>query len=203
MLMRRNVALEDLFNLAFIALFAGLFFSRLVYVVFNFAPGFLNPLVFFLVPYFPGMSFMGGLAGGVGVVIYFSRKRKWPTKRILDLMAIAFLAGLPIGYVGNLFIMGRISYFLHFFLPVLFFLIFLLMYFLVYPRLIRREIKPAMLGTSTLIIVSFVIVLVSVIFHLNAEEYPLQLSDSIALIIFVVSLVYFIKQDLFVIKVKK
>lgn len=202
-LMRRNVSLEDLFNLAFIVFFSGLFFSRLFYVILNFAPGFLNPLVFFLVPYFPGMSFIGGLIGGLVALIYFSRRKKWPTKRIFDLMALSFLAGLPLGFVGSLFVTGDLSYFLHFFLPVLFFLVFLIMYFLIYPKLIRREIKPAMLGTSTIIVISFVILLVSVIFHLDSNEFPIQIKDIPPLVLFVSALVYFIKQDLFVIKVKK
>lgn len=202
-LLRRNVSLEDMFNVAFVTFFAGIFFARLFYVVFNFAPGFLNPLVFFLIPYFPGLNLAGGVAGGVLVLIYFCMKKKWPVKRIFDLIALSFLAGLPVGYVGSLFISTEISYFIHIFLPLIFFVAFMVAYLLAYPRLIRREIKPGMLGTSVIIVFSFVLLSINIISSLDAGKQFLQIEDVIPLALFICSLVYFVKQDLFVIKVKK
>lgn len=202
-LMKRNVTTEDMFNVAFVTFFAGLFFARLTYVIFNFAPGFLNPLVFFLVPYFPGMSLTGGIIGGIAVLVFYCRRKKWPTKRIFDLVALSFLAALPIGYVGSLFVSSGLSYFLHIFLPVIFFLIFLVAYLVFYPKLVRREIKPGMLGTSAMILVSFIILFLSILAHFDAGQSLLQIQDVLPSALFIGSLIYFIKQDLFVIKPKK
>lgn len=201
--MRRNVSLDDMFNIAFITLISGVFFARLFYVLFHFAPGFLNPLVFFLVPYFPGLSVMGGVFGGVIVILYISRKKRFPLKRILDFIAISFLAGLPIGYIGSLFIQNGFNYFNHLFLPLIFFVLFLMSYFFVLPRLLTKELKPGMLGTSILIIFSFLFLLISLIHSIESGQYLVHGDDILAGILFIASLIYFIRQDLYVVKPKR
>lgn len=200
---RRNVTLDDIFNIAFLTLFSGLLFARVFYVVFNFAPGFLNPLVFFLVPYFPGLSLIGGIFGGVVVLLFISRKKRFPIRRILDFIALSFLAGLPIGYVGSLFIQSGFSYFVHLFLPALFLLLFITSYFFVLPRLLTKELKPGMLGTSILIVFSFLFLLISVIHAVDTERFVITGDDILAVILFCASLGYFIKQDLYIVKQKK
>jgi len=200
---KRNVTLEDLFNITFIIFFVGLLFSRVFYVVFHFAPGFFNPLVFFLIPYYPGLSFMGGVIGGVLALLYITKKRKLPIKRILDFVGLSFLAGLPVGFVGSLFLASKVHFFVHLFLPVLFFVIFLVTYLFVYPRVITKELKPGMLGTSVLIVTSFVVFFISMISHIDHNVFFLQPEDSLSISVFVLSLGYFMRQELFVVRPKR
>lgn len=200
---KRNVTIDDMFNIAFITLFLGLFFSRLFYVIFNFAPGFLNPLVFFLVPYFPGLSLIGGVFGGVVVIIYLSRTKKFPMKRILDFFALSFLAGLPLGYLGGIFMATKFDYFVHVFLPLLFLVLFVLAYAFVLPRLLKKELKPGMLGTSILIVFSFLYLLISGIQMLDQGTYRLVGDDILAALLFICALIFFIKQDLYIVKTTK
>lgn len=202
-LMRRNVTLDDIFNIAFVTAFSGLLFARIFYVVFNFAPGFLNPLVFFLVPYYPGLSLMGGVIGGVVSLIYITKKQRFPIRRVFDLIGLSFLAGLPIGYIGSLFLTTQVNFFLHLFLPILFFIIFLIAYIYVYPRIITKELKAGMLGTSVLIVVSFSVLLIQILTNYDSGVFFFQPNNSLSLIVFVLSLLYFIKQELFVVKQKK
>lgn len=202
-LMRNNVLLDDVFNMAFVTFLVGLFFSRVFYVAFNFAPGFLNPLVFFLVPYYPGLSLMGGVIGGVLALFYIVKKQRFPIRRLFDLIGLSFLAGLPVGYIGSLFLTTQISFFFHLFLPVIFFIVFLIAYLYVYPKIITKELKPGMLGTSVLIVLSFVTLLVQLISNHDAGIFFFQPNNSLSLIVFVFSLLYFVKQELFVVKQKK
>lgn len=200
---KRNVSIDDMFNIAFITLFAGLFFARLFYVIFNFAPGFLNPLVFFLVPYFPGLSVIGGIVGGVIVILYIAKKEKFPMKRILDFLSLSFLAGLPFCYIGSIFLSSTFNYFVHLFLPLLFFMLFLFAYIIVLPRLLKKELKPGMLGTSILIVFSFLYLLISGIQIVDRGNFSLTGDDVLASGLFIGALVFFIKQDLYIVKTRR
>lgn len=200
---RRDVTLDDVFNIALMTLVSGLFFARFFYVVFHFAPGFLNPLVFFLVPYFPGLSVPGGILGGVLVIIYLSRRNKFPMRRMLDFMALSFFAGVPIGYVGSAFIQSGFNYFYNIFLPIVFFILFLFSYIFVFPRLLKKELKPGMLGTAILIVFSFLFLLVSIIQSIDGGTVQLSGDEILAGVLFVASLGYFIKQDLYIVKPKR
>lgn len=99
-LLRKDVTLDKMFNLFFMDFFIGLFFSRAIFVGF-FAPKmFLNPLAFFLFPYFPGLSLSGGVVSGILFLVFYCRSNRLPIGRILDFFTLAFMVSLPIGYFG-------------------------------------------------------------------------------------------------------
>src|SRR3989344_4407799 len=83
-LLRKDVTIEKVFNLAFIIFFGGLFFARLAYGILYSTKIFLNPLKFFLFPYFPGLSLTGGIAGGVLLLFLILRFKNLPIGRIFD-----------------------------------------------------------------------------------------------------------------------
>ncbi len=97
--LKKNITIDQVFNTAFIAGLVGLFFARIFYVVFNFAPGFLNPFVFLLFPYFPGLSILGAIIG-IGLTVFaFSRGGKIPVFHVFDFFSIAFLSAASFGFV--------------------------------------------------------------------------------------------------------
>lgn len=96
-LLRRYVSMTNLFDIAFMAFFIGLFFARVLYVLFHFSVGFLNPLVFFIFPYFPGLSLSGGIVGVVVFLFLYSNFLKLPKERIYDLFSVSFFSTLPVG----------------------------------------------------------------------------------------------------------
>lgn len=96
-LLRRYVSMTNLFDIAFMAFFIGLFFARVLYVIFHFSSGFLNPLVFFLFPYFPGLSLSGGIVGVVVFLFFYSNFLKLPKERIYDIFSVSFFSTLPVG----------------------------------------------------------------------------------------------------------
>lgn len=99
-LLRKDVTLDKMFNLFFIDFIVGLFFSRTIFVIFSTPKMFLNPLAFFLFPYFPGLSLSGGVISGILFLIFYCRSNKLPTGRILDFFSLSFMISLPVGYLG-------------------------------------------------------------------------------------------------------
>ena len=72
--LRQDVTMEKIFNIIFIGGLISLFFARLFYE-FSAKNIFSNPLVFLLIPYFPGLSLLGGVAGA-GAYFLFLKIRK-------------------------------------------------------------------------------------------------------------------------------
>ncbi len=96
-LLRKNVTLEHLFNLTFITLIIGIIFARIFYVLGHLNPKYLDPLVLILFPYFPGLSLIGGIVGGVSFIAFRSLKRRIPFGRIFDIFSLSFFFVVPVG----------------------------------------------------------------------------------------------------------
>ncbi len=99
-LLRKDVALDKMFNLFFMDFLVGLFFSRAIFVIFSSPKMFLNPLAFILFPYFPGLSLSGGVVSGILFLVFYCRSNKLPVGRILDFFSLSFMISLPVGYLG-------------------------------------------------------------------------------------------------------
>src|SRR6185312_9578343 len=104
-LLRRNVSLEQVFDSAFLMAIFALLIARIVFVGLHFKTDYLNPLVFFLVPYFPGLSLAGGLIGSLAFLWFYTRFFKIPTGRIVDIFSVSFISAFSSG----LFILGILS----------------------------------------------------------------------------------------------
>lgn len=100
-LLRKNISQITLFDFAFIAGIVGLFFSRLIFVLSHFSSLYLNPLVFFVIPYFPGLSLAGLLLGGCTALYMLTVRRKAPIGRIFDIFSFAFIATMVVVSLSN------------------------------------------------------------------------------------------------------
>jgi len=88
-LFRKNVSLDQVFNISVICFVVGVLISRLAYVIFHPKWGYLNPLVLFLFPYFPGLLLSGGVIGTMFFLLFITKYTKLPTGRILDIFSLA------------------------------------------------------------------------------------------------------------------
>lgn len=151
---RKNLTLEVLFNYGFYVLGVGILSARVLYVIEHFSLGFLNPLVFFLFPYFPGLSIAGGVWGAVIFILVFKPK-SYPVGRILDCFSVSFLATLPIGFFGQGLLLGMHDKFSGLFMPIIF--LFTLVFFIkvLLPLNVRGELEDGSLGFILLIVFSF------------------------------------------------
>jgi len=160
LLLRKNVSLDLLFNIAFLSLLTGLLFARIIFVVFHFNLGYLNPFVFFAVPYFPGMSLAGGILGVLGYILLYTRSKKMPMGKVIDFFALSFLFSMIVGFLG--YIAGR-----GFIFPwdIVFGILFIVLYFvgikIFLPLSLRGNLKDGSVGTLMISFISLVLIVVS------------------------------------------
>lgn len=186
--------MEALFNLAFYTAGVGLLSSRIVYVLLHPSPGFLNPLVFFLFPYFPGLSLTGGVTGAILFVIFYKR-RKYPTGRIIDFFSMAFLGALPFGYFGSQLLTGMQDKFIGIFMPLIFFVTLIFFIKVLFPFYTRGEIKDGSLGLVFLLIFSFTTLLAKGVHTTTEFSGLLQLDVILLLLIFFGALGFLVKRE--------
>lgn len=91
-LLRKNVSLTAIFDMAFFVGIGGLFLSRIIYVATHFSSTFFNPLVFFIIPYFPGLSGAGLLLGAAISLYAITMQKKFPLGKVFDIFTSAFLS---------------------------------------------------------------------------------------------------------------
>lgn len=108
-LAKKNTTLDEVFNSAFVTGFVSLLFARFFYVVFNFDPLFLNPLAFLIFPYFPGLSLLGGVVGGILALYLYGRAKKFPIGRVFDFFTVSFTFVMPFGLIGYFLLSGDFS----------------------------------------------------------------------------------------------
>lgn len=187
---RKNITLEALFNVSFSVLLVGLFLSRVVYVALNFEIGYLNPLVFFLFPYYPGLSFVGGVGGGIVFLYLLGRKRKFPTGRIFDFFALSLLAALPLGFLGTHLLLGMNDLFSGLLMPVIFLATVIFFAKILLPLNVRGEVKDGSLGSLVLTLISFTLFLANILNVKGNVKQSLNLENALYIIIFLGCLIF-------------
>lgn len=95
--LRKGIVTEDIFNLVFLGLPISLFTARLLYVALHPSLRYLNPFIFFIVPYFPGLSMIGGILGAWGFAWWYAKKKKLPTGHVIDTLFLSFLSAFAVG----------------------------------------------------------------------------------------------------------
>jgi phosphatidylglycerol:prolipoprotein diacylglycerol transferase len=99
-LLRKSITLEQIFNYAFISALIALLSGRIMYVFFHPSLQYLNPLIFLIFIYFPGISVVGAIIGVIIFLFFISRKKKVPRGRIYDVFSLSFLTA----FASNLII---------------------------------------------------------------------------------------------------
>ncbi len=94
--LRRGITTEDVFNTLFLSLPVIFIFSRLFYVLQHLGVQYFNPLVFFLVMYFPGLSFFGAVIGLWIFSAWYIERKKMPGKRFLDMVGISYIGSFGV-----------------------------------------------------------------------------------------------------------
>lgn len=154
--LRKNVTLDFLFNCALLASLGALFSSRLLYVLFNWSPNYLNPLVFFVFPYFPGLLLFGGIMGGWLVLLFLLHSKKtFPKARIADFFALSTLSVFPIGYIGYVLLSGSSLVSLEGFYIVFYIILFFFFLFYFFRKTKKRELEEGSVAYLFLSLVSF------------------------------------------------
>lgn len=156
LLLRKNISLDDFFNLSFVIFFISLFFSRLIFVLENFNPLYLHPLVFLIFPYFPGLSFSGAIFFGFLFFWFLLKRKKRPINRIFDIFSLSF----AISFSFQLFVLFLFNLLLKQFTFLIFAFLFLSFLTSVFIWLFQKnKLKDGSIGylTIAILIISFLI----------------------------------------------
>ncbi|MBI2031823.1 MAG: prolipoprotein diacylglyceryl transferase [Candidatus Levybacteria bacterium] len=198
-LLRKDISLEKIFNTSFTTFFAGLFFARLFYAIFNSIDMLMKPLVFFLFPYFPGLSLTGGVLGGTLFLIYYLKVKKMPMERIFDFFSISTLAAFPIGYLGYLLILLPKGFSLEIMILTLIYtmLFFIFIKFLCFGLLFKGKLKDGTIGLIFIFSFSLISLFTNIVTQFKNFKFVDQPQNYILLGALLVSLVLFMdKEDL-------
>jgi hypothetical protein len=110
---RKNISSEQIFDVAFMVTWIGLFFSRTLSII-------LYPqadedifLSFFSV-HINDFSLLGLILGGIGGLYLIGKHRKYPINNIIDFFTSAFVISLPVGFFSSMFFLKEYELLLHF-----------------------------------------------------------------------------------------
>ncbi len=164
-LLRKNVSMEQAFNLAFLVIFIGFLTARIVYITLHFNPSFLNPIVFFAFPYYPGLSLIGEVAGGSLFLFLYARYRKYPVARLFDFFSFSFFCALSFGYLNTILFEKKPLQSWDFLLSLSYLVVFILFSIIFLPLQRRGALKDGNLGLMVMLIFAVFAFALNVIQH--------------------------------------
>lgn len=193
-LVKKNVSLDKIFDAAFICAFVSLFFARVFYVLLNPDPAYLHPLVFLVFPYFPGLSLLGGVVGGILFLYFYGKRNGFPIGRVFDFFTVSLTFVLPIGLLGYFLLSGDYSIGGTVRLA-LFIVIALAANLYLHPKASSLEIKDGSISLMFLIFFSLTMLLTGAIDHPGIQNFIGYRENFVYLLILLFGLVLIIKQE--------
>jgi prolipoprotein diacylglyceryltransferase len=152
---RKNISMEDLFDIGFLGLLAGIFFARLLFVIFYpIENG--NIFMQFFSPRIGTLSLTGVLVGAWIWTYLLGKYKKYPLARIFDFLCLAFSIVLPFGYVGNILFLKKSEFLLNGVLGVIYLILAVLLGKILYPRLMSARLREGTLSTIFLFCFSII-----------------------------------------------
>ena len=99
---KHKISENFIYNLCFYTIPIALIGARLYYVIFNWSY-YSNDLISILKVWEGGLAIHGGIIAGLLFIIYYTRKHKVNTIKILDCIVVGLIIGQAIGRWGNFF----------------------------------------------------------------------------------------------------
>lgn len=150
--------MEKIFDLIFIGSLISIFTARLFYGL-NFGKtAFLNPFVFALFLYFPGLSLLGAVVGAGAYYVFLKlyKESDLPLERIADFISIAFLIAMSIGFIGLLLFSKNSDMIMFGSQAAAYFVLFVIYLRFLLPRLLSGKFKEGSITLLFLICFSLV-----------------------------------------------
>lgn len=155
-IVRKDISLDKIFNYGILTAIISLFSARVLFIVLSGREELFSPLIFFDLPYFPGLSFLGGLIGSSLFTFFYTKYKKMPVGKIFDLFSMSLIGVLPIGFLlVYLFSFLKTSLFFNILFGFSFILLFLFAK-IIFPFSSKGEIEDGSLGLIFLSIFSFI-----------------------------------------------
>jgi hypothetical protein len=191
---RKNISLEQIFDIAFVVLFVSLFFSRFFFLLFHFDYH-QNPFLSFFTPGKGGFSFFGLIIGVITTLYLIGKYKKIPLGRLFDFFTLAIVVALPLGYFSSAFLLQGFSMASQLVNAIVYFIFAVFCVKYVHPKLTSRELKEGNLQILFLLFFS-VVSLINVTMLSQKGKIVLVSIESITLVIlFLISTALFIRQS--------
>lgn len=194
-LIRKNISLEQMFDVAFGTLWVSLLVSRIYYFLFDAKIKGNLFFAFFITE--GGLSLAGALLGGMVTLYLIGRYKKMPIGRLFDFFTISLLFALPVGFICSILlylkqpaviIASTVS-------AVVYLVTAILFKKLLYPKLLNRTLKEGTMSIFFLLLFPIVSFAVSFI-HLGKGIVPLVTFNNIVYVVFIlVGMILYIKQE--------
>lgn len=190
---RKNISLEQVFDISFIIAVISLFFSRLFFFIFH--PQ-LGQQIFstFFATHVGGLSLFGGLIGAAGSLYIIGKYKKIPLGRLFDFFTLALVVSLPVGFLGAATLakdFALLSY-LGNAIVYLIFAVFCVKY--VHPKLTSRELKEGNLQIVFFVFISVVLLINATLLREEGKITLVSIESIVLAVFFLLSLVLFLKQ---------
>ncbi len=192
---RKNVTLEQLFNIFFIVFLVSLFISRLVYILIHPLWVYANPIAFFSIFALPGMSVIGGVIGATLFLLYYSKLRKLPLGRLFDFFTLSFFCALPVAVFGSFFRLHSPRFTESIFLPILYLFLYIFLMKIIFPKLLQGVLKSGSIGLLVILLYSLIWVLTSMVKNQSGIFGFVTIEDLLAVFLFVGCLVQLVKLE--------
>lgn len=192
-MIRKNVSLEQVFDLVFNSLWMSLFFARIFYFLFHPISG--NLAILFFSPNKGGLSLEGGILGGALALAIFGRYKRIPLGRLFDFFTLAFLFVLPLGFLLHALFLKRqemvlaLSYAGLYFVLTIFFMKFL------YPKILNKSLKEGNLAILFLLFFSLASLFTSIVNPFTGIITVLSAENILLGGLFIASVALLIKQE--------
>lgn len=192
-MIRKNVSLEQVFDLVFGGLWISLLFSRLFFFLFHPVSG--NLAVLFFSPNKGGFSLVGGIIGGTIALYLLGKYKKVPLGRLFDFFTLAFLFVLPLAFLIHSLFLKKQEMFLSFSYAGLYFLLTIFFIKFLYPKIMNKTLKEGNASILFLLFFSLVTLFTSVVNPFTGVITLLSAENIVLAVLFIVSVVLLIRQE--------
>ncbi len=181
-LLRQNISLSEIFDLAILTLISGLAFGRFFYIITDSRLDLFSPVKFFHIIKFPGFSILGLFLGGA-FALFFALHSNKGLARIYDIFSISFMpiyifALVTRDYTEKLF-----------FIPIILFLLMILIFTFFINSHYRYIMRDGSLSLMLLLILGFDTFASPYLTGGSMSFWPMSLSQIASMVFVLVSLV--------------
>lgn len=99
---KQGLSKDTILDMSFYSIVIGIIGARIYYVIFNLDYYLTNPIEILEI-YKGGLAIHGGLISGCIYLIYFTKKHKLNTLKVLDIIVVGLILGQAVGRWGNFF----------------------------------------------------------------------------------------------------
>lgn len=191
---RRNISLEQAFDITFWVFCSSLIVSRFFYLSLHPEKG-TNMFLSFFSAYSGSFSLTGAILGGLLALYLLGKYKKVPLGRMFDFFTLAFSVVLPIGFILTSFFVKKSELLLHLVTAVVYVVITVIFWKYIYPKLINRTIKDGALTNLFLMFFSVVSLLIAMLSSFSDMKLFFSIQNAFLAGIFILGTTLFIKQE--------